>query len=204
MAMADTGMRDVIHTSVEVAEQAELECRRGLATTRKHPAPSVETTPLPKTVTDKVDEKSAAQWAYERIILYIKKFEEQLDPQHEVAMGFTGGDVGVLKIEGIGWFAPDILTFYGEDDEGSRTQLIQHVSQLSVMLRALPKAPEEETARRIGFRLAEGLGLTIDEPVPVEAPRKRAGKTTAVPAAKPAKTTRKPGQTPRKPAKKPK
>jgi len=194
MAMAETGMRDVIHTSVEMAETAELDCRRGLATTKKHPAPSVETTPLPKGVTGKVEEKSPAQWAYERVILYIKNFEEQLDTEHEVAMGFTGGDVGVLKIEGIGWFAPDILTFYGEDEDGSRTQLIQHVSQLNVMLRALSKAPEDETARRIGFRLAEGLEApeTPASPAPRPAP-----KSKAKPAAKPAKAPRKPVRKPK-------
>ena len=72
-------------------------------------------------------------------------------------MGFAGGESGVLQIEGIGYFAPDIVTFYGRDEDGARTQLIQHVAQLSVMLRAMPKAPDEEP-RRIGFRLATGLG----------------------------------------------
>jgi hypothetical protein len=32
--------------------------------------------------------KSPAEWAYERLILYIQNFEEQLDNEHEVAMGF--------------------------------------------------------------------------------------------------------------------
>ena len=40
-------------------------------------------------------QKSPAQWAYERMILYIQNFEKQLDNAHEVAMGFTGGDAGV-------------------------------------------------------------------------------------------------------------
>lgn len=72
-------------------------------------------------------------------------------------MGFTGGDAGVLRIEGIGYFDPDVLTFYGSDGEGMKTQLIQHVSQLSVMLRALPKLVESEAPNRIGFRLAAEL-----------------------------------------------
>ena len=72
-------------------------------------------------------------------------------------MGFAGGDAGVLRIEGIGFFAPDILTFYGRDEDESRTQLIQHVSQLNVMLRALPKPSADEQPRRIGFRLAADM-----------------------------------------------
>ena len=114
--------------------------------------------PLPKKVAETpLEQKSSAQWAYERLILYIKTFEEQLDNEHEVAMGFVGGDAGVLRIEGIGYFDPDVLTFYGSDGEGMKTQLIQHVSQLSVMLRALPKLVESAAPNRIGFRLAAEL-----------------------------------------------
>ncbi len=113
---------------------------------------------VPKSVTDTpVTKKSPAQWAYERVVLYIKSFEEQLGNEHEVAMAFTGGDAGVLKIEGMGYFDPDIVTFYGNDPAGGRTQLIQHVSQLNVMLRALPKEADDAAPNRIGFRLVEDL-----------------------------------------------
>ena len=112
---------------------------------------------VPEPLNKPIGSKSAAQWAYERLILYIRNFEGLLDAEHEVAMGFTGGDAGVLRIEGMGYFDPDIVTFYGSDATGARTQLIQHVSQLSVMLRALPKQSAEEPATRIGFRLAQDL-----------------------------------------------
>ncbi|APE42624.1 hypothetical protein BOO69_03710 [Sulfitobacter alexandrii] len=101
--------------------------------------------------------KSPAQWAYERIVLYLKKFEEQLDGDHEVAMGFTGADAGVLRIVGMGYFDPDIITFYGADPAGGKMQQIQHVSQLNVILRALPKAVKGEAPNRIGFRLVQDL-----------------------------------------------
>ena len=114
---------------------------------------------LPPAVTQKpLQKKSPAEWAYERLILYIQNFEEQLDNEHEVAMGFAGGEAGILRIEGMGFFDPDIVTFYGFDPAGTRTQLIQHVSQLSVILQALPKEVERTEPRRIGFRLARELG----------------------------------------------
>ena len=113
---------------------------------------------LVKTVTEHPAEvKSEARWAYERLILYIKNFEEQLDNEHEVAMGFAGSDAGVLRIEGMVYFDPDIVTFYGTDPEGNKTQLVQHVTQLNVILRALPLQPSVEIPNRIGFRLAEDL-----------------------------------------------
>ncbi len=101
-------------------------------------------------------EKSPAEWAYERIVHYIRNFESQLDASQEVAMGFAGSDAGVLKIEGLGFYAPDLLTFYGRDEDGMKTQLIQHIAQLSVMLRAVPKAAPEAPPRRIGFHLSAG------------------------------------------------
>jgi len=72
-------------------------------------------------------------------------------------MGFTGGDAGVIRIEGMGYYAPDILTFYGSDPTGAKTQLVQHVSQLNVMLRTLPKEVDQPEPNRIGFRLARDL-----------------------------------------------
>ena len=102
-------------------------------------------------------QKSDAEWAYERLILYIQNFEEQLDNEHEVAMGFAGNETGVLRIEGLGYFDPDIVTFYGTDAGGGRMQLIQHVSQLNVALRAMPLLRDDVEPRRIGFQLAAEL-----------------------------------------------
>lgn len=146
-----------IRTTAEAHEDSAIPCAHVVHTAEDAPA-TVENLPLPPELSrEPLGDKSPAQWAYERIVLYIQNFEQQLDSDHEVALGLTGAAAGVLRIEGIGYFAPDILTFYGRDEEGARTQLIQHVSQLNVMLIAATKAPELEAPRRIGFRLAKGL-----------------------------------------------
>lgn len=145
-----------IATTAEATEDAALPRAAAVHSDPTAPA-SAEQKPLPKALSRRpVKEKSAAEWAYERVILYIRNFEEQLDPAQEVAMGFAGGDAGVLQIEGVGFFEPDIITFYGRDEEGLKTQLIQHVSQLNVVLRAVPKLEPAQPARRIGFRLEQG------------------------------------------------
>ena len=149
-----------IKTTAEAVENAILPDAR-VAHADPDAAPTAEQLPLPPGIGNvPVEQKSPAEWAYERLVLYIRNFEEQLDPDQEVAMGFAGGDVGVLRIMGIGFFAPDIITFYGSDDSGAKTQLVQHVSQLNVMLRALPREDETDEAppNRIGFRLAADLG----------------------------------------------
>ncbi|MBV1926207.1 MAG: hypothetical protein KUG62_03560 [Rhodobacteraceae bacterium] len=147
-------MDNKIATSAEVAEAEALPRRHEV---HADPAVGINLDDLPKGMQKPVANKSPAQWAYERIILYIRNFEEQLDGDQEVAIGFTGGDAGVLRIEGMGYFDPDIVTFYGSDEMGAKTQLIQHVSQLSVMLRALPIPKQSTTPSRIGFRLAAEL-----------------------------------------------
>lgn len=150
-------MNEKMLAEAEAAEAAMMMRSAAVHCDPNAPA-SVEQQPLPDGLKKKKQsEKSPAEWAYERIILFIQNFEKQMDNEHEVAMGFTGGDVGVLRIEGMGFFAPDILTFYGSDESGSNTQLVQHVSQLNVMLRALPKVKERTEARRIGFRMAEEM-----------------------------------------------
>lgn len=148
-------MDDEIRTAAEAAENAAIPrchevhadpetCKGGRDVTN-----GVALTP--------VDDKSEAQWAYERLILYIQNFEKTLDNEHEIAIGFAGAEAGVIRIEGMGFFDPDIVTFYGSDAHGVKTQLIQHVSQLNVMLRALPKKLDHAEPNRIGFRLVEDL-----------------------------------------------
>jgi len=151
--------KEGVKTTAEVVENAVLP---RLYHIRCNPDGSVSRgeQDLPKAIAETpVTEKSPAQWAYERIILYIKNFEEQLDSEHEVAMGFAGGDAGVMRIEGLGYFDPDIVTYYGSDPLGAKTQLVQHVSQLNVMLRALPKVADQVEPNRIGFRLAQDLDV---------------------------------------------
>lgn len=148
-------MTNDISTSAEAHENAHLP---GLREVHTNPdAVPATTGSVPKALKDPSANKSPAQWAYERIIMYIQNFEKQLDNDEEVGMGFVGGDAGVIKIEGLGFYDPDLVTFYGSDGTGAKTQLIQHVTQLNVMLRAAPKEVDQAEPNRIGFRLAEEL-----------------------------------------------
>lgn len=100
--------------------------------------------------------KGPAERACTRLVSYIRQFEAGLDEAQEIAMLLAGSDAGLLRIEGMGFSEPDLLTFYGRDEDGSRSQLIQHISQLNFHLRSVPKATPEEPARRIGFQLVGG------------------------------------------------
>ena len=144
-----------IDTSAELMENAILPRTREVHTDPEVPCPEDST--LPKALTEPVTQKSPAQWAYERIIMYIQNFEKQLDNDHEVGVGLAGGEAGVIRIEGLGYYDPDIVTYYGVNGGGAKTQLIQHVSQLNVTLVASPKHVDQPEPTRIGFRLAQAL-----------------------------------------------
>lgn len=142
---------DPIRTSAEAMEAAVLPDARIAGGTGG--APCVETAPLPAALTRKsAGDKSPAEWAWQRLVLFVQKFEEGLDADEEVGVAFAGSEAGTLRISGIGYFAPDLITFYGRDGDGRKTQLVQHVSQLDVALRAMPREADAP-AERIGFRL---------------------------------------------------
>ncbi|EBA12058.1 DUF6173 family protein [Roseobacter sp. CCS2] len=149
-----------IDTSAELLENDILpKCREVHTNPEAQPATTQD---MPKALSEPVAKKSPAQWAYERIIMYIQNFEKQLDNDHEVGLGLAGGMTGVIKIEGLGYYDPDIVTYYGMNESGARTQLIQHVSQMNVTLVASPKHIDQPEPNRIGFRLASALDGNVD------------------------------------------
>ena len=93
-----------------------------------------------------------AKWTYERLGTYIMDFEASLDEEHEIGARLVSfGQAITFHIQDIGYYGPDIINFNGIDSEGQKVQLIQHISQLSVLLVAMKKFKENEKARRIGF-----------------------------------------------------
>ena len=93
-----------------------------------------------------------AQWTYERLAEYIKDFEATLDNEHEIGARLVSfGQNVTFHIEDIGYYGPDIIHFDGRNEAMEKVQLIQHVSQLSVLLVAVKK--QQDKPRRIGFRL---------------------------------------------------
>ena len=103
-------------------------------------------------------EKNAnkAEWMHERVIKSIIEFEEKLDPSQELSarlVNFSAEET--ISIEDVGYWGPDIIKFYGRNSKGDPVELIQHMSQLSVLLVAVQV--EKGSAKRIGFTLSRYL-----------------------------------------------
>ena len=85
---------------------------------------------------------------------YVEEFERALDDEHEIAVRLAsfGGEL-TFHAEKIGFSKPNVITFFGVTEAGEKVQLIQHVSQLSFLLKAVKK--RAVTANRIGFIWAD-------------------------------------------------
>jgi hypothetical protein len=106
---------------------------------------------LPENVTN------PAGWTCHRLIDNIRAFEADLDNEHEVGARLVAfGQSVVFHIDYIKSAKPHIITFMGTDENGSKVHLVQHWTQLSVLLIALKKRAEQP--KRIGFEIAGSEG----------------------------------------------
>lgn len=88
--------------------------------------------------------------ALKDIAAEIDFFQANLKPNEEARLVIIGGPAGTAIFpEAMAALGIDRLRFEGVANDGCRVTVIQHVSQLNIMLKAVVVA--EETARRIGF-----------------------------------------------------
>ena len=88
----------------------------------------------------------------ERLVKQIFAFEANLSADKEIGGRFVSSPRdGAIHIVDIGFWNPDMLIFHAKDADGKVIQLLQHHSQLSWLLCAVPK--EKKEVRRIGFML---------------------------------------------------
>lgn len=102
-----------------------------------------------------------AKWMYERVARQIIEFEKKLNNDEEIGGRLVSAPgEGAFHIEDLGYWGPDMLIFYGKNQHGRPVELLQHYSQLNVLLTAIPK--EKDEPRRIGFILEARLDQKPD------------------------------------------
>ncbi len=122
---------------------------------------------MPPALAAAPDPSVAAEWTYRRLVTYIVQFERNLDAEHEIAGRMVSfGSAIQFHIVDVGYWNPDIITFDGVDPAGNPMKLIQHVSQLNVLLVSARKLEPEAEPRRIGFRLEKEAAVPAPPPAP--------------------------------------
>lgn len=91
-----------------------------------------------------------AHTMHDAVMFVICDFQAQLSSEEEVGACLTSfGQQITINITSIGFRNPHLMVFYGVDQEGREVQLVQHTSQVNLML--VPVPATSQPARRIGF-----------------------------------------------------
>lgn len=89
---------------------------------------------------------------HDRLINWINDFDADLDANHEVGVRLVSfGTTVVFHLENIGYWNPSLISFSGKTDDGEPVELIQHVSQISILLMKLPRLDPTQPKKKIGF-----------------------------------------------------
>jgi len=120
------------------------------------PDPTHLSTPLPvQGPRNPLVDAAAANYAsefYKRLVDWINGFDATLDQAHEVGVRLVSfGQAVVFRLNDISYWNPSLISFSGTTDDGSPVELIQHVSQISVLLMVLPRKDSSKPKRPIGF-----------------------------------------------------
>ena len=97
---------------------------------------------------------------HRRLVKWINDFDATLDESHDVGVRLvTFGQAVVFHLENIWYWNPSLIRFSGHMEDGSPVDLIQHVSQISVLLMKLTRTDPSQPKRPIDFTCeAEGAG----------------------------------------------
>ena len=98
---------------------------------------------------------------YDRLILYIVDFEKGLKEDEEVGARLVSfGESMEIHIDNLGYWNPSLICFYGRDNNGREVQLVQHISQISILLMKVPRIADCKPVR-IGFKLQQACGSEL-------------------------------------------
>jgi Family of unknown function (DUF6173) len=101
-------------------------------------------------------EANYASEFYNRIVKLINDFDASLDNEHEVGIRLVNfGQTVVFHLEDIGFWNPSLIFFIGKTEDDEPVQLIQHVSQISILLRKLQRKDASKPKHKIGFHAPE-------------------------------------------------
>lgn len=114
----------------------------------------IKMAPIQKSVLVESAQANYASEFHERLVKWINNFDASLDEKHEVGIRLVNfGQAVVFHLEDLGYWNPSLISFSGKTDSGDLVELIQHVSQISILLIKLPRKDPSKPKGRIGFQV---------------------------------------------------
>ena len=89
---------------------------------------------------------------HDRLSSWIRTFDQGLDENHEVGIRLVSfGQTVTFHLTDIGFWNPSLISFNGFGENGEPVELIQHVSQISILLTKLPRLHLDHNKVPFGF-----------------------------------------------------
>lgn len=89
---------------------------------------------------------------HKRLIVWINEFHRDLSDEYEVGGQLASFGKNIeFHFTDIGYWNPSLISFIGVLEDGSPVELVQHVSQINVLLIRKKRLSPEEPKRPIGF-----------------------------------------------------
>jgi hypothetical protein len=108
----------------------------------------------PSSLTASVNSNHASEF-HKRLTKWINEFDSSLDQEHEVGVRLVSfGQAVTFHLESLSYWNPSLIFFRGTLEAGEPVELIQHVSQISVLLMKVRRRDPGQPKRTIGFNLA--------------------------------------------------
>lgn len=89
---------------------------------------------------------------HKRLVEWINDFDKSLDQDHEVGVRLVNfGQAVTFHLRDVGYWNPSLISFSGYTEQGEPVELIQHVSQISILLLKVKRQYPSQPKRPIGF-----------------------------------------------------
>lgn len=89
---------------------------------------------------------------HKRLIVWINDFHRSLEDDYEVGGQLASFGKNIeFHFTDIGYWDPSLISFIGVLEDGSPVELVQHVSQINILLIRKKRLSPEQPKRPIGF-----------------------------------------------------
>lgn len=105
-----------------------------------------------------LEDPHLAEWMYKRVVEQINEFETTLSENMQAGGSLVSSNNFTFSIDDVGFWNPDMVIFYGRGKNGEALRLLQHTSQLNLLLVAVPRTDDlSKPRRKIGFAHPEDI-----------------------------------------------
>jgi Family of unknown function (DUF6173) len=108
--------------------------------------------PNPSHTLKAIAEANLASEFYDRLVKWINQFDADLDNEYEVGVRLVNfGQTIIFHLKDMSYWNPSLIMFQGNTEAGEPVELIQHTSQISILLMKLPRKDPQSPKNPIGF-----------------------------------------------------